>query len=190
MKHIAVTHVDSRTKVPGFKAPMRNGPSFPDVKGLNIIWWDASRWPIEHPDDYPLFYGTCDDDADIESPGVMMVITEETYNELYEMELRNRLPSIASPLQIRLALIKLGMLDTIQSFISNLEEPAKTIIYTEWEYATEINKHSNSIQSLASRLGLTSSDIDDIFTIASNIRPGSLDPFNPFPETEAPIAEE
>jgi len=189
MKHIAVTHVDSRSKIPGFKSPMRHGPTFPEVKGLSVVWWDQSRWPIEHPDDYPLFYGTCDDDADLELPGVMRVFTEEAYNEMYQQELRDRLPSVASPLQIRLALIKLGMLDTVQSFITNLQEPAKTIIYTEWEYATEINKNSNSIQSLASQLGLTSDDIDNIFTIASNIQPGSLDPFNPFPEPDAPIEE-
>lgn len=184
MKYIAVTHVDKRTKVPGFKAPMRNGPVFPDVKGLEIEWWDQSRWPIQHPDDYPLFYGTCDDDADLEIPGVMRVFEKENYDDLYAMELRARKPSLATPLQIRLALIKLGMLEQIQDFIEELEDPAKTIVMAEWEYALEINKNSTTIQSLSTQMGLTEEELDDIFEVAASISPGSIDPFNPFPEPE------
>jgi hypothetical protein len=182
MKYIAVTHVDKRTKVPGFKAPMKNGPVFPDVKGLKVEWWDQSRWPIQHPDDYPLFYGTCDDDADVDIPGVMRNLAKENYDDLYAMELRARKPSVATPLQIRLALIKLGRLDEIQTLIANLEEPAKTIVMTEWEYALEIEKNSTTIQSIGAYIGLTEQEIDDIFELASNISPGSVDPFNPFPE--------
>ena len=184
MKYVAVTHVDKKTKVPGFKAPMRNGPVFPDVKGLDIEWWDQSRWPILHPDDYPLFYGTCDQDADTDIPGVMRILEKENYDDLHAMELRARKPSVATPLQIRLALIKLGRLEEIQTFIETLEEPAKSIVLVEWEYALEINKNSTSIQSLGAQMGLTEEEIDDIFELAASISPGSIDPFNPFPEPE------
>lgn len=190
MKYICVTHVDSKTGIPGHKAPMRNGPAHPKVKGLNLEWWDQSRWPLTHPDQYPRFYGTCDDDADTNLEGVIMVFQDtenttakEQYDAAYEEELRARLPSVATPLQIRLALIKLGMLDTVQNFIAALEEPAKTIVLTEWEYALEINKNSTSIQSLATRMGLTTEQLDNIFVEAVNISPGSVDPFDPFPET-------
>jgi len=183
-KYIAVTHVDSRTKVPCFKAPMRNGPTFPDVKGLDIEWWDQSRWPIQHPDDYPLFYGSCDEDADTDIPGVVRILQKEVYDELHSIELRSRKPSVATPLQIRLALIKLGMLEQIQNFIDELEEPAKTVVMTEWEYALEINKNSNTIQSLSSQMGLTGEQLDEIFEVAANISPGSIDPFDPFPDHE------
>lgn len=185
MKYVIVTHIDSRTKIPGFKEQMKNGPTFPEVKGLNIEWWDQSRWPIQHPDDYPRFYGTCDDDADTDMAGVMQVITKEMYDEHYAVELRARMPSVATPLQIRLALIKMGLLDTIQNFIAALPEPAKTIVTTEWEYAIEIDKNSNTIKNLAAQMGLTSEQLDDIFITASQMTPGGLDPFNPFPEETA-----
>lgn len=184
MKYIAVTHVDSKTKIPCFKSPMRNGPAFPDIEGLDIQWWDQSRWPIQHPDDYPLFYGTCDENADTDIPGVIRILQKETYKELYEMEMRARKPSIATALQIRLALIKLNMLEQIQELIEQLEEPAKTIVETEWEYALEIDKNSTTIQNLATQIGLTEQQLDEIFEQAVNISPGSIDPFNPFPEQE------
>ncbi len=190
MKYIVVTHVDSRTKIPGYQAPMKNGPTFPDVKGLDIKWWDQSRWPIQHPDDYPMFYGTCDDDADTTIAGVIQVIPKDVYDERHESELRARMPSIASPLQIRLALIKLGMLDDVQNFIAALEEPAKTIVMMEWEYALEINKDSTTIQSLATQMGLTTEQLDDIFVTATEINPGGIDPFNPFPEPEEQQTED
>lgn len=191
MKYICVTHVDSRTGIPGNIAPMCNGPTFPDVKGLNIEWWDESNWPMTHPDQYPRFYGTCDADAETNIPGVVTVFQDtetttakEQYDAVYEDELRARLPSVATPIQIRLALIKLGMLDDVQNLIANLEEPAKTIVLTEWEYGLEINKNSAFIQGLATQMGLTTEQIDNIFVEAVNINPESIDPFNPFPDPE------
>ena len=186
MKYISVTHVDSRTKVPGFKAPMKNGPGFPEVKGLIIEWWDQSRWPIQHPDEYPLFYGKCSADADTEIPGVIRVMEKEVYDELYAMELRARKPSTATPLQIRLALLKLNMLDDVQNFIENLEEPARSLVLMEWEYALEIDKNSTTIQTLAADMGLTTEQLDDIFVLADSMNSGSFDPFNPFPEPATP----
>lgn len=196
MKYICVTHVDSRTGIPGHKVPMKNGPAHPKLKGLNIEWWDESNWPLTHPDQFPRFYGTCDDDADVSIEGVVMVFQDtetttakEQYDSALADELRARLPSVATPLQIRLALIKLEMLDTVQNFIAGLAEPAKTIVMAEWEYALEINKNSASIQGLATQLGLTKEQLDNIFVEAANINPGSIDPFNPFPEPETPSGE-
>lgn len=190
MKYICVTHVDSKTGIPGHKAPMKNGPAHPKVKGLNLEWWDESNWPLTHPDQYPRFYGTCDDDADTDLEGVIFVFqdTEETtakeqYDSAHQDEIRARLPTTATPLQIRLALIKLGMLDTVQNFIAALEEPAKSIVLTEWEYALEIDKNSNSIQSLTAAMGLTTEQLDNIFVEAAAINSGSINPFDPFPET-------
>ena len=122
---ICVTHVDSKTKIPGFKHPMRNGPSFPDVKGLNIEWWDQSRWPIQHPDDYPCFYGTCDDDADTTIEGVVGVLTEAEYNQAKEDEEFARIPSVVTPRQARLALLQAGLLQDVINAIEALPEPTK-----------------------------------------------------------------
>jgi len=182
MKYIAVTYVDKKTGVPGYKEPMKRGPVHPDVKGLNIEWWDASRWPIQHPDDYPLFYGTCDDDADIDIPGVMRVFKDnehdgtakEQYDALWNQELKSRLPRVATARQIRLALVDAGLLDSVQTAFTDLSEPLKTKAQIEWEYATEIEKNSPLIQALYPKLGLTEDDLDDLFVAAANM--GSTDP--------------
>lgn len=73
--YICVTHVDSLTFQPASVAPLSNGPVFPEVKGLVINWWNETEWPTETP----LFYGACDDDADVSVAGVIEVLTEEEY---------------------------------------------------------------------------------------------------------------
>jgi hypothetical protein len=79
---ICVTHVDALTKLPVDVAPLSNGPAMPEVKGLEIAWWNQSEWPCEKP----LFYGTCDDDADLEVPGIVGVVSEEEYYGKRDME--------------------------------------------------------------------------------------------------------
>jgi hypothetical protein len=167
--YICVTHVDAQTKIPGHKRPMYNGPTFPDVKGLQIEWWDQSNWPLTHPDQYPRFYGTCDDDADITIEGIVSILEEENYNELKDMEMRARLPSVASPRQIRLALLKLGMLDTIQQSFNSLEEEVRKVVMIEWEYATEFYKNSPTVTKIAEMLNISQEQLDNIFTVASEI---------------------
>jgi len=182
-KYIAVTYVDKKTGIPGFKEPMRRGPVHPDVKGLNIEWWDASRWPISHPDDYPLFYGTCDDDADLDIDGVMKVFEDddhdgtakEQYDALWNQEIKARLPSVATARQIRLALLDAGLLDSVTTAFDELIEPLKTKAMIEWEYATEIDKNSPLIQKLYPQLGLTEDQLDDLCVAAVNTGPTNPD---------------
>lgn len=80
--YICVTHVDSVTKIPCTVAPMSHGPSFPDVAGLTVEWANWTAWPTETP----MFFGTCDEDADTTVPGVVNVLTEEQYNSMKETE--------------------------------------------------------------------------------------------------------
>jgi len=194
MKYIAVTYIDKKTGVPGFKEPMRHGPVHPNVKGLNIEFWDASRWPIEHPDDYPLFYGTCDDDANLDLDGVMRVLEDnendgtakEQYDRIWSQELKARLPSIATARQIRLALLDAGLLDSITDAFVDLEEPLKTKAQIEWEYATEIDKNSPLIQNLYPKLGLTEEELDDLFVAAAET--GPTDPNPPILDSDGTVA--
>lgn len=194
MKYIAVTHVDKKTGIPGFKEPMKRGPVHPNVKGLNIEFWDVSRWPIQHPDDYPLFYGTCDDDADLDIPGVMRVFEDnenkntakEQYDALWSQELKDRLPSAATPRQIRLALLDAGLLDSVTAAFDDLSEPLRTKVQIEWEYATEIEKNSPLIQKLYPKLDLTEDQLDDLFVAAASI--GRTDPDEDITESDGTSA--
>lgn len=86
MKYLCFTHVDADTKIPCTVEPMRTGPSFPVVKGLEVLWWDESAWPTYEPK----FYGTCDDDADVTIAGVLDVLAEEEYQALQAAEMDAR----------------------------------------------------------------------------------------------------
>ena len=181
MKYICVTHVDSVSGIPGHIKPMKNGPRHPKVKGLSLEWWDESNWPLTHPDQFPKFYGTCDDDADTEIPGVVFVFNDtetttakEQYDEARAQELRARLPSVASPMRIRLALLELGLLEQVQTYVESLEEPTKSKVQILWEYSTEIHKQHPAIQKLAANLGMTEETLDQIFIVATEL---SEDPF-------------
>lgn len=165
--YICVTHVDNNTGVPGYKAPMRNGPRFPNVKGLEVLWWDQSKWPITHPDDFPRFYGTCDDDATTNIPGVVQVLTEEEYNRDFQAEMYNRKPKFCTPRQFRLALLAENLYSQVQTNIEALEDPLKTQIKVEWEFTTEIERHSTLVENL----GLTEEQLDALFVLATSIDP-------------------
>lgn len=88
--HICVTHVDARTGIPCDVAPMRKGPAFPNVKGLSIQWFNQSEWPT----DKPLFYGTCDDDADLTVAGIVSVLSEQEYTMFWGVEEDTRINQI------------------------------------------------------------------------------------------------
>lgn len=95
--YICVTEVDAVTKIPCTAEPQRTGPSMPDIKGLRIEWANQSTWPIELAQDgtylrAPLYYGSCDDDADTAIAGVLQVLTEEEFNSLRLAELEARRP--------------------------------------------------------------------------------------------------
>jgi hypothetical protein len=163
---------------------MRNGPTFPDVKGLNIEWWDESNWPLTHPDEFPRFYGTCDDDADTSIPGVVRVfedqVTEtdgvsvtvtalEQYNELKSNEERERLPKEASPLKIRLALLELNLLDSVNAHLNTYDAATKAKIDIIWEFADVIPTNHPVVQNIAEGLGWTEEQLDNIFIKANEI---------------------
>lgn len=69
-----------------------------------------------------------------------------------------------TPRQIRLKLLELGLLDTINNM---LEQNAAWKI--EWEYATEVLRNSPLISGLASELGLSDEAIDALFIEASTL---------------------
>lgn len=94
--YICVTNVDAHTKTPCTVEPMRTGPSFPNIKGFVFDWSDESTWPIALDMGVhtraPLYYGTCDDDADTSLPGVIEVLTESEYTTRKHDEFYARKP--------------------------------------------------------------------------------------------------
>jgi len=88
--YICVTYVDAATKIPCNVAPMSTGPSYPDLQDLNIEFWNESVWPT----DFPLFYGTCADNIDINTPGIVKVLTQEQYENTKVSEFEARIANV------------------------------------------------------------------------------------------------
>jgi len=100
MIYLAITQIDAVTGIVCTAEPMRTGPAYPQIKNCNIIWCNKSTWPITTTSEgahtrAPLFFGTCDDDADINIPGVVATYTAEEYQVLKtaEHQARKQYPS-------------------------------------------------------------------------------------------------
>jgi len=83
--YIQITNIDATTGILCTEEPMRTGPVLPDVKGFQYIFAKESVYPINTNADgsyaeMPLYYGTCDDDADTTLTGVVKVLTEAEFD--------------------------------------------------------------------------------------------------------------
>jgi len=95
--YIKLTNIDAATGILCTKEPMRTGPTIPNVKGFQFIFAEESKYPLACNSDgsyaeMPLYYGTCDDDADTTLVGVVKVLTEAEFNADKEAEHQARKP--------------------------------------------------------------------------------------------------
>ena len=72
------------------------------------------------------------------------------------------IPLAVSMRQARLALKQEGLLATVQSNIDALPEESQI----EWEYAAQVERSSPLVASLGAALGLTETQLDDLFKLA------------------------
>ena len=97
MIYISITQIDADTGKLCTEEPMRTGPSYPKLKNYVLYWTNESTWPIQCTSEgaytrAPLFYGTCDDDADLSVTGVVATYTAEEYAALKTVEHQARKP--------------------------------------------------------------------------------------------------
>jgi hypothetical protein len=83
---------------------------------------------------------------------------------LYE-DIASIVPQSVTPRQARLALYAAGLLDNVEAAV----KAAGGSLQIEWEFALEVQRYSPFIASLGSSLGLSASQIDDLFRVASTL---------------------
>jgi hypothetical protein len=88
MKFIKYTYVDAQTSVCVNKAPAKNGPKEPEIKGLQFVFAAERKYPT----DVPEFFGICDDDADLGIDGCLGEITETEFTQERQVEINARKP--------------------------------------------------------------------------------------------------
>lgn len=78
-------------------------------------------------------------------------------------------PTIVSKRQADKALYLAGRLADVEAAINAMPEPDKTLSRIDWEKATQIERDWPLTQQLATGLGLTQADLDDLFTTAAGL---------------------
>lgn len=75
------------------------------------------------------------------------------------------IPTQVSMRQARLALLQNNLLDDVENAIANGTRADQIT----WEYATEVNRSDALVQNLSVALGLSETDLDNLFILASSL---------------------
>lgn len=71
--------------------------------------------------------------------------------------------------QARLALHQTGVLANVDATIAQLPEPQRTAAQIEWDYSNAVERNSAFVAQLGPMLGLSETDIDNLFTLAATL---------------------
>lgn len=114
----------------------------------------------KHPDPIKPYYDAETQRVKLGDDGEYQVV------DLTPQELENKKPKQCDMAQARLALLHYGKLDAIAPAIEGLPSPKKEQAQIEWEYKTTVSRDSVLVNELAPAIGLTDSDLDDLFALA------------------------
>lgn len=84
----------------------------------------------------------------------------------------NRLASVPQSVtmrQARLALYAAGLLTSVDAAIAGMTEPDKTTAQITWEFAATVERQFGMVPQLAAALGMTDTQIDDLFIAAASL---------------------
>ena len=162
MKYLSWTYVDAKTGIPCLIASCSHGPANPAVAGLRFGFALESRYPTA----CPVFYGSCDDDADTSLPGVLEVLDQAGYEQAKAAEMTaRRSKMVVTPRQARLALHEHGILNAVEAFVA----AGSDALRIEWQYATEIRRTWPPVAEFAAANDLSEAQLDELFELASSL---------------------
>ena len=78
-------------------------------------------------------------------------------------------PASVTMRQARLALYGAGLLQDVEDAIDALSDPTKTQARIEWDYASDVERASALVATLAAALSLSESYVDDLFVVAETL---------------------
>lgn len=79
------------------------------------------------------------------------------------------IPQIVTMRQARLALLQSGMLTQVNTAVANMPGAAGDAARIEWEFSSTVERNRPLVQSLIGALGLTESQLDDLFRLAATL---------------------
>ena len=78
-------------------------------------------------------------------------------------------PEVVTMRQARLALLQSGLLAQVNTAIANMPGAAGDTARIEWEFSSTVERNRPLVQSLIGALGLTESQLDDLFRLAATL---------------------
>ena len=78
-------------------------------------------------------------------------------------------PTVVTMRQARLAMLDAGILASVSDALAAMTGPAGEAARIEWEYAAELKRDHPLVASLSAALGLTSAQLEGLFTAAAGL---------------------
>ena len=99
------------------------------------------------------------------------VVTVQDQIDAYEAQqlATKRKGMVVTMRQARLALSQAEKLTFVDDAIAEMQEPDKTTISIEWEYASTVERVSPWIDTMATALGMTGEEMDALFELAATL---------------------
>lgn len=86
-----------------------------------------------------------------------------------EIQITFFIPQTVTMRQARLALLEAGLLAAVNSTIQEMQGQSGEAARIEWEFSSEVYRSRPLVQSLAPVLGMTDSQLDQLFVAASQL---------------------
>lgn len=96
-------------------------------------------------------------------PTKQYTVVDYTAEELQAMA-KAKVPQVVTPRQARLALLQVGLLDEV-----DLATKANKAHEVYWEYSLEVKRDDALLIELATVLGMTDAQLDDLFVLANTL---------------------
>lgn len=99
--------------------------------------------------------------------------TKEFYEGASEEEIaeyqKTLVPQEVQLWKIRTVISIMGLKETIENVMNNLEEPTKSAALNIWNYGTAVDRNSQTVLMIQSVLQMTDVEVDNMFIQANNI---------------------
>lgn len=81
----------------------------------------------------------------------------------------SNVPAAVTMRQARLALLQTGKLDTVNAAIAAMPGDAGAAARIEWEFSSSVERNREYVKQIATGLGMTDKQLDDLFILAATL---------------------
>ncbi|MEY2909073.1 MAG: hypothetical protein RLZZ602_1596 [Pseudomonadota bacterium] len=160
---VFITHSDIRRANPDVSMPRNLSDELIAELGYEVVYL-TDRPVADVVEELPPAYN-----AETQRWEQQWSAREFTQQEIEDNLSARRAGMIVTPRQARLALLQAGQLANIDAAIEALDEPTKSAVKIEWEYAVQIERMSPWVQAMTLALGMTDEEVDQLFETAAQI---------------------